>query len=283
MGKTIKTFIVLIIMMTWVLPSDASDYRREWQAVENFIGQDLPESAYGKVQEIYRKASAEGDDYQMLRSCVYMGQLGSVFREDYHKEVIDCLNGIMPKLSGIYEPLGWAILGNCYSNYYDRVKYRIRGMERLETPSQDIDLWDEQTYLDTIYNCLYKSVTISTDLTAKTSFDNLDGLINPGNNSGQKLCPTLLDALLRNALEDSPLSNDMSEEEAGIYKDARYCGTAEEFLQMADEYAEMGRLPWNVDLIARLIRLNADSPDYDLRAWADASRFYEVADRLPRL
>ena len=281
MGKTIKTIIVLIIMMTCVLPSDASDYRREWQAVESFIEQDLPDSAYGKVQEIYRKASAEGDDYQMLRSCVYMGQLGSEFREDYHKEVLDCLNGIMPKLSGIYEPLGWAILGNCYSNYYNRAKYRIRGMERLETPSQDIDLWDEQTFLDTIYSCLYKSVTISTDLTAKTSFDNLDGLVNPGNKSGQKLCPTLLDALLSNALEDSPLSNDMSEEEAEIYKDARFFGTAEEFLQMADEYAGMGRLPWNVDLIARLIRLNAESPDYDLRAWADASRFFEVADKLP--
>ena len=280
MGKTIKTFIVLIIMMTWVLPSDASDYRREWQAVKDFIGQDLPESAYDKVQEIYRKASAKGDDYQMLRSCVYMGQLGSEFREDYHKEVIDCLKGIMPKLSGIYEPLGWAILGNSYRSYYNRAKYRIRGMERLETPSQDIDLWDEQTWQDTIFCCLYKSVTISADLTAKTSTDNLEGLISPGNNSGQKLCPTLLDALLRNAVEDPPLRNDMSEGEAEIYKDARFYGTAEEFLQMADEYAETGCLPWNVDLIARLIRLNADSSDYDLKAWADAGRFFEVADKM---
>lgn len=281
MGKMIKTVIVLCIMVTCVLPSDASDYRREWQAVENFIVQDLPESAYDKVQEIYWKAAKKGDEYQMLRSCVYMGQLGSEFREDYYKEVIDCLNGIMPKLSGIYEPLGWAILGNCYRSYYNRAKYGIRGMERLETPSQDIDLWDGQTWLDTIYSCLYKSVTISTDLTAKTSPDNLEGLVNPGNNSGNKLCPTLLNVLLRNALEESQLRNDMSEGEAEIYKDARFYGTAEDFLQMADEYAGAGSIPWNIDLLARLIRLSADSSDYDLRAWADAGRFFEVADRMP--
>ncbi len=273
MGKTLRIITILIIMMNCVLPSDASDFRREWKAVESMIEQDLPESALEKVQGIFKKADAKGNDYQMLKSCVFMAGLGAEYREDYYIEAFDCLNGMMPKLSGIYEPLGWAILGNCYREYYQNSRYRIQQNERLETPSHDVNLWDEQTWLDTIYSCLYKSVTISSDLTAKTAFQNMDGLINPGNEEGVRLRPSLLDALLINAVCDFESVYSLTDAQAGIFKDVRLYGSSADFLQLTEEYSESGLLPWNLDIMARLARLRGNDADYDLRASTDLERF----------
>ena len=264
MRQLFKCFSILIVMIACVLPSEAANYRRDWKSVERFIQEDLPESAYNKVESILAKAERKGDCYQMLKSRVFLITIGAEYREDYVNEAFAGMHSLIPELKDEYLPLGWALLGNCYRDYYMRNRYSACRREHLEEIPDDITLWDDQVFQDTIQACLLKSITLNTDASRNADVNDFAGLIEPGNKTGEWLMPSLFDALLWNAIWNNNTIS-VSDAQAEIYKDSRLY-SLESFLAMAPELEAQGLLDWNLRVMSRITAHQRPDQNTDIYA-----------------
>lgn len=279
MKQAVKILFFLIIMITSTIPSDASSFKKEWKHVEELLSQDLPESAYEAVESIFAKAQRKGNDYQMLRARSYMVNIGAEYREEFVREAFDGFNELMPRLHDEYLPLGWAILGNCYREYYERNYRSISNRERLEIVSDDMELWDESVFTDTIEACLMKSITIGADIARRCSPNDYKGLIDQGNKEGDRLRPTLYDALLDNALWDNYRHRDNNADT--IPTDDGRLYSMESYVELTDEILSQGKtLPHNA-LVLRELALNYRSEkDIDVRAFSEMNFLSDIDEYL---
>lgn len=257
-------------MTSSVSSASEKSFSRQWKEVESYLEKDLPNSAFDKVREIYGKAEKKGDGFQMLKSCVHMANIATEYREDYEKNVFDTLYRIIPLLKDEYKPLGWAILGNCYRNYFDSNQYRLRQNIRMETLPDDYSKWDIKTFADTVRYCLRQSITTNHETTSKIKRGKYRELLYNGNELGRNLRPTLLDALYANAIWD--WNEELKDDQAAIFEDPRLYGTASAFLEVTDEYSSRTSIPWNIYVLSCQTAFHMYD-GADVRASVDLSRF----------
>ena len=277
MRQLLKYLLVLIIMNVFVTVTDAASYSREWKTVESLLEQDLPESAYKEVESILAKAVSNGDCYQMLKSRVYMISIGSEYRQDYVQEAFDGLHSLIPNLKDEYLPLGWALLGNCYSKYYSENRYTIDRREETETIPGNMALWSQTAFSDTIFSCILNSITINVEACRKARAADCQGLIEI-NKSGDKIMPSLYDALLWNALDSKTYQKTVTVEQAAIFKDERLY-SMDTFLEIAGEYGAKGLLTRDLHILEHFVRNYIDDSDKDCRNIAMIC-FFKAIDNM---
>lgn len=270
MKRVYTLLLALSIMALSVSSATEKKINRQWKEVERFLEKDLPDSAFDMVSEIFEKAQTKGDGFQMLKSCVYMANIATEYREEYETTALGNLNRILPLLRDEYLPLGWAVLGNCYRNYFDSNQYRLRQNVRQEKLPEEFFKWDIRTFADTVRYCLRQSITINCEQTSKAKIGKFLDLLYRGNEFGRSLRPTLLDALYDNAIWRN--NEELTEDQASIFEDKRLYGTASEFLEVTEEYAGKGLLPWNLHVLSCQTAFHSNG-EADVRASVDLSRF----------
>ena len=98
MRRLCKITLLIIIMTLTTATASADKYSRAWKKVENYIKEDLPESAAKEIYNIWDMAAKDNDGRQMLKSAVYLTQVQQTYAENSLKKGIELFSVLLPKL-----------------------------------------------------------------------------------------------------------------------------------------------------------------------------------------
>ena len=177
-----------------------------WHKVDSLANAGLPNSALAVVDKIYKQAQEEQDDPQLVKAIIYRISLNSTFQENFP---LPAINEVTKEIVSSREPVKQilhSILGELYSNYYQRNQYRFRDRSAVTgISSDDPETWDQKRLVYEIILQYRKSLSNETALQGILIEQYKAILDRPVPDIGQKdttppVHPTLFDFLAHRAL-----------------------------------------------------------------------------------
>ena len=155
MRHLVKITLLIIIMTLTTATASADKYTRAWKKVEEFINQDLPESAAKVITQIWDMAADDGDGRQMLKSAVYLTQVQQTFSEKGIPDGIELFNTLMPSLKvKEHKALCHAFLAKGYMTYWNQNRYNISRMRPSDEENPPLLHWTAKIPYATIWTSL---------------------------------------------------------------------------------------------------------------------------------
>ena len=268
------SFLIIIMTLTTVTAS-ADKYSRAWQKVDNYIKEDLPESAAQVITQIWDMAADDGDGRQMLKSAVYLTQVQQTYGENSIKDGIELFKTLLPKLSvQEHKAICHAFIAKGYQRYWENNKYS--SSRRLQTDEQNppLERWTPRMICDTICYHLNQSILLAGDVGSGFYEEFFPG----GNKAGQKLRPLLVDMLLDNAvvlITDYRLTLGKRK----FLDDTRLYGTMQDFLNATRNVTPDDPDLWMFYVLNRLTRNNLTAKP-NIRCTIDIRRMNVLNDYL---
>ena len=126
MRYLLRISLLIIIMTLTTATASADKYSRAWKKVENYIKQDLPESAAKEINHIWDMATKDGDGRQMLKSAVYLTQVQQTYGENSIIEGIELFRTLLPTLKvQEHKALCHAFIAKGYLKYWELNKAKV--------------------------------------------------------------------------------------------------------------------------------------------------------------
>ncbi|SDC43377.1 alpha-2-macroglobulin family protein [Niabella drilacis] len=194
-------FLLLSILFT-CMKSNAQtikNYEADWKTVENHISKGLPASALNAVKEIYKRAKADRQDAQLVKTLVYMNQLQNENRENNELASITELEKEITESKGPVTALLNSYLAGVYQSYFNRSRYKLysrtntSGFQKSDPATWTIDDFTQKI------SGLYLQSLKDEILLRQVRLADYDALIEKGN--ARYLRPTLYDLLTFRALD----------------------------------------------------------------------------------
>lgn len=267
--------LLIIIMTLTTATASADKYSRAWKKVDNYIKEDLPESAAKEINRIWDMAARDGDGRQMLKSAVYLTQVQQTFAENSLTDGIELFKTLLPKLKvREHKALCNAFIAKGYLRYWELNKYN--GFHRIQTDEQNppLEHWTPRMICDTICYHLDQSIQLAGDVGSGFYEEFFPG----GNKAGQKLRPLLVDMLLDNAVV---LITDyrFTLGKRKIMDDARLYGTMQDFLNATKDITPDDPDLWMFYVLNRLTRNNLSAKP-NIRCTVDIRRMNVLNEYL---
>ena len=275
MRHLVKITLLIIIMTLTTVTASADKYSRAWKKVENYIKEDLPESAAKEINHIWDMAAKDGDGRQMLKSAAYLIQVDQSYGENSIKSGIELLNTLLPKLKvQEHKALCHAFLAKGYIRYWELNKYG--GYRRIKTDEDNppLERWTPQMICDTICYHLEQSIELAGDVAAGYYQEFFPG----GNKAGQKLRPNLVDMLMDNAMV---LITDyrLTLGKRSFFNDPRLYGSMLDYLNATQNLTPDDPDLWMFYVLRRLTQHNLDSKP-NIRCTIDIRRLTVLNEYL---
>ena len=275
MRHLVKITLLIIIMTLTTVTASADKYSRAWKKVENYIKEDLPESAAKEINHIWDMAAKDGDGRQMLKSAAYLIQVDQSYGENSIKSGIELLNTLLPKLKvQEHKALCHAFLAKGYIRYWELNKYG--GYRRIKTDEDNppLERWTPQMICDTICYHLEQSIELAGDVAAGYYQEFFPG----GNKAGQKLRPNLVDMLMDNAMV---LITDyrLTLGKRSFFNDPRLYGSMPDYLIATQNLTPDDPDLWMFYVLRRLTQHNLDSKP-NIRCTIDIRRLTVLNEYL---
>lgn len=134
--------LILLFAATPLHAQNEAAYEKLWKKTDSLISKSLPQSALTEVDGIYKKAIAEKNNAQIIKSVIYRLSLMSDYQEDYYENSIAELKKEIDKAEFPVKPLMYAMLGEMYWNYYSVNRWKF--YQRTATDNfdnEDIKTW----------------------------------------------------------------------------------------------------------------------------------------------
>ena len=239
MRRLFKITILIIIMTLTTATASADKYSRAWKKVENYIKEDLPESAAKEINNIWDMAAKDRDGRQMLKSAVYLTKVQQTYGENSIKDGIELFSSLLPKLRvQEHKALCHAFLAKGYIRYWNMNRYSTGRNVPTDETNPPIEHWTPKMICDTICYHLDQSMKLAGDVASGYYEEFFPG----GNKAGQKLRPRLMDMLMDDAMI--------------LITDYRFTIGKKDFLNDSRLYGDMQ------DYIDATEGLTADDPDF---------------------
>ncbi|HEX3079903.1 MAG TPA: hypothetical protein VHQ04_05550, partial [Puia sp.] len=174
-------------------------YNQEWKIIDSLMTKkNLPRSALIEVNKLYTAAKKDKQEAQWVKAIIYRAHL----QETNDQNIKDELESLESEISSS-PPRVAALLKSIEAEelfqYLQEHRYQYRNRTAVLTDtSSDINTWTIRRLIDKISN-LYMSSLIDADLLKKTSIENFNDVLIPGNS--RELRPTLFDLLAWRALD----------------------------------------------------------------------------------
>ena len=268
------SFLIIIMTLTTVTAS-ADKYSRAWQKVDNYIKEDLPESAAQVITQIWDMAADDGDGRQMLKSAVYLTQVQQTYADNGLTQGIELFKTLLPKLTvQEHKALCHAFIAKGYLRYWESNRYN--GSRRIATdePNSPLERWTPRMICDTICYHLDQSINLAGDVGSGFYEEFFPG----GNKAGQKLRPLLVDMLLDHAVI---LITDyrFTLGKRKILDDPRLYGTMQDFLNATRHITPDDPDLWMFYVLHRLTRNNLNAKP-NIRCTIDIRRMNVLGEYL---
>lgn len=237
--------------------------------MESLIAQDLTHKAFQEVNYIFEKADKAKNEYQMLKSAIFLSRLESELDEDYSLTTLSRLKSLIPSLTGGRKAIGYALIGNFYREYYLLNKWNITINSTGKLDKENIHLWDEDTFKEAVCNNLLLSINYLSGKTIKAPVSKYLEILDKGNMQGRRLRPFLLDILHENAFWN--IHYNISKKQVNLFNNSLLYGCSNEFIKLVDSLDKNDRSYWNLEIARRLTLSHIDS-NSDIRASIDLRR-----------
>ena len=229
----------------------ADKYSRAWEKVDNYIKEDLPESAAKVITQIWDMAADDGDGRQMLKSAVYLTQVQQTYSEE---SLIDGINLFKTLLGSLkvqeHKALCHAFLAKGYMTYLENA-YPFHNILPTDEENPPLERWTRKMICDTICYHLDQSIRLAGNVGSGFYQEFFPG----GNKAGQKLRPLLVDMLMDNAVVlvtdyELPLGK------RKFLDDPRLYGSMQSFLEATREVSADDPDLWQFYVLRQLVNHN---------------------------
>ena len=248
--RYLKRIILIIIMTLTTATAGADKYSRAWEKVDNYIKEDLPESAAKVINQIWDMAAADGDGRQMLKSAVYLTQVQQTYDEKSLEEGIDLFKSLLGTLKvQEHKALCHAFLAKGYMTYMN--SYRSYKPLPSDEENPPLEHWTPKMICDTICYHLNQSILLAGNVGSGFYEEFFPG----GNKAGQKLRPLLVDMLMDNAvvlITDYTLPLGKRK----FLDDSRLYGSMGDFLEATREVSADDPDLWQFYVLRQLVNHN---------------------------
>ncbi|MBN1953142.1 MAG: hypothetical protein JW801_18195 [Bacteroidales bacterium] len=264
---------------------DNYNFTAAWAQVDEYSGQNLPESALKLVDEIYRHAKSEDNAAQLVKAVIYTLSFTELKEEDAFIQNLNRLKEEAEKASFPEKPLLHSMLAQLYWSFYQENIYQFnQRSETVDFKNDDISTWSLDKLVQEATGEYLKSLEFEEQSKA-TKIDVFDAVLSGGNNLGKVFRPTLYDFLAYRALGFF-----MSEEPAITRPADIFTINSPEYLRDAASFASMDIS--SLDTLAfkyhalkiyqGLIRMHLNDPKPEVLISTDLQRL-ETLHRISKL
>lgn len=256
-----------------------TDYAKEWKSVQQLIEKGNMESAQTKANNLFDAARKERNSYRTLYGALMLQQIEYQYQEDTFNKALARYQAIEPELKTEDHALLMLFESKMYERYLNMNRWNIRKNIHPEVPTNDIAVWDEQLFSDTIHALQAKALAVS-DVLKKTKSSNYADLLTESNASGRALRPTLYDVVMQDIFNND-VSDNEDEQVQAIFDDSALYGPADGFCTLL--LPEGDSIPFlrNLRILQELARFHADD-DSAIRCALDEQRLQFVENSVLR-
>lgn len=256
-----------------------TDYAKEWKSVQQLIEKGNMESAQTKANNLFDAARKERNSYRTLYGALMLQQIEYQYQEDTFNKALARYQAIEPELKTEDHALLMLFESKMYERYLNMNRWNIRKNIHPEVPTNDIAVWDEQLFNDTIHALQAKALAVS-DVLKKTKSSNYADLLTESNASGRALRPTLYDVVMQDIFNND-VSDNEDEQVQALFDDSALYGPADGFCTFP--LPEGDSIPFlrNLRILQELARFHADD-DSAIRCALDEQRLQFVENSVLR-
>ena len=121
---------------------NTNTYESDWKEIEQLEGNGLPKSALKKIEEIYRKAKADKNPSQTIKTFIYRAKYEMDLEEEGFAKAIDKLKKETDEAEFPVQPILQSMMGELYKSYLNANIYNIQNRTAtLDFKNEDIRTW----------------------------------------------------------------------------------------------------------------------------------------------
>ncbi len=245
---------LIIISLTLFQSVHAESYQRAWKKVAEPQSHFLPQQAFDKVLDIYGKAQAEKDGYQMLKCAVTLAQCGSEFQEENTQKSLERFQATLPLLTND------ALKAICHAMIAQGQDIVSRGYRK--------NYHERILAADSISGHLFKAI----GLAGQSKSADFDEFFPGYDRNGLRIHPTLSDLLIHHFLNSNMIDFDISYRDREFPLNPDLYSTADRFLNATENIDMQDPAYFQVLVVRKLTELNKGSKKADVRAITDLAR-----------
>jgi len=174
-------------------------YKAEWKKVDSLEQNGLTKSALIEVENIAKKAAAENNHEQIVKTLIVKAKLQSYVEENAFVKTLNELDSVAKTAEYPLNPMLHSIIGELYWMYYQNNRWKFYNRSATTNfENSNIATWDlKKITTETIKH--YQLSIKNIDSLKRTPIETFDEIIIHKN--GRKYRPTLYDFLAHRAID----------------------------------------------------------------------------------
>lgn len=193
--------LLMLILSIQFSQAQNPEYLSLWNKVEKLEADGLPKSALEIVEQIAKKAKADNNKPQVIKSLLFKSKYALILEEDAQLSII---NNFQTEINTSEAPVKNVLenmLATIYWQYFqqNRWKFYNRSETTEKVDETDFRTWDLKTLFKEI-QCHYTNSLEEESILQKTALDDFKVILHEQKDS-KVFRPTLYDLLAHNALE----------------------------------------------------------------------------------
>ncbi|MBI5219416.1 MAG: hypothetical protein HY958_10845 [Bacteroidia bacterium] len=176
-----------------------SKYKKEWAKIDSLEKKGLPKSALDVVEQIFKKAKAENNPEQLIKTFIFRMKLKSAVEEYVFEKKIKELENEISNTAFPSNAIMHSMVAEMYWMYYQSNRWKFYNRTAtVGVNSDDIQTWDLNRLADQVIKH-YQASLANADSLQRFPVNALDDLITAGN-MDRGVRPTLYDFLAHRAI-----------------------------------------------------------------------------------
>ncbi len=175
------------------------DYNSMWTKVDKSLNKGLPKSAKKDIDFIFKKAEAEKNYEQILKCYIFYLKARQEYEQNSFQSIVQQMENDLPKMPFPHNAMLHSMLADLYWEYYNNNEWKISDRTKINNPSQDIETWATEDFVNVIIKHFSMSLQNPTQL-QKVDIDIYSDIIKKGTKP-KFLRPTLYDFLVTKAID----------------------------------------------------------------------------------
>lgn len=202
----------------------------QWKLIDSLLWKkDLPKSALQQVNALYKKAYAQKNEAQVIKTLLYTLQLESRVNDKSDQSRLTYIEQEIKKaFSAPQKSILQVLLAKAYYNIFQNNSWQIRNRANTSVTPTDVNTWSADNFRKTI-DSLYKAALAPAVVLQRTSLPAYDAILQKGN--VRYLRPTMYDLLVNDAITYYTNSSYAYAFNTLSITDAKALAPADDFLQ----------------------------------------------------
>jgi uncharacterized protein YfaS (alpha-2-macroglobulin family) len=256
----------------------SDNYEKLWREVDSLDRLGQPKSALEIVEQIGKKADADQNAPQIIKTTIYENRYLAMLEEDGLPKAINRMTAKMQTAEFPVRPILQSMLAQAYSEYFNNNSWQMRNRTTtVDFKNDDILTWSEAQFVQKSIE-LYQA-SIKDERLKQVQLADFQAIIN--NFEGSKLRETLYDLLAHRAVDY--FFNETTYLTRPAYQfvidDARYFSAAREFVRLDLSSRDTASLKRQaLEIYQDLINLYLKSDNLDALADVDLKRLFFVSN-----